>query len=398
MKKIKFLLSATCLLTIANANFAFAETVKANSTNNLSNVCQTDNNVRRVSMDIPGSYQIELFPGSYEYYLTNNDYKSHISSGIEYISSVDINNLRSGGYNCNGWRFGTVYQKGQIGYLTINTTDVGKIYADKIILSIQPYNEKSIDVTVSVNGGTPIEISKTSTSLEEYTFDFDNTIINSYNISTTSNIPSSYIKTISVIAASDKGCFKISDLGFATYYTQNAYKIPDGVEAWAITNITGNDLTFKKISTTVPKNTGVILKGSPNTYTYDITTDGEAVTSILKSGQNTTPITWETNHNYYVLSKNSEGKVGFYLENKSKSQFTIPSNKCYLDISNTNPAKGFSLDGLDNSTTSISDINFEKAMNGVVYNLCGQKVSTNGISGLKQGIYIINGKKIVINN
>jgi hypothetical protein len=106
MKKIKFLLSATCLLTIANANFAFAETVKANSTNNQSNVCQTDNNVRRVSMDVPGSYQIELFPGSYEYYLSNVDYKSHISSGIEFISSVDIKNVRSGGYNCNGWRFG----------------------------------------------------------------------------------------------------------------------------------------------------------------------------------------------------------------------------------------------------------------------------------------------------
>lgn len=394
MKKIKFLLSATCLLTIANANFAFAETVKANSTNNQSNVCQTDNNVRRVSMDVPGSYQIEFLPGTNSGDISHDNYNSYILSGSEFLSELSFFNVRNAGYGYNGWQIG---HADVIGSLTITPSGVGTIYADKIVLTMEPCT-KAIDVNVTVNDGQPINVKKSTSSLEEYTIDFDNTILNKYKIATTINESRTVIKTISVIAASDKGCFKISDLGYATYYTQNAYKIPDGVEAWAITNITGNELTFKKISTTVPKNTGVILKGSPNTYTYDITTDGEAVTSILKSGQNTTPITWETNHNYYVLSKNSEGKIGFYLENKSKSQFTIPSNKCYLDISNTNPAKGFSLDGLDDNTTSISDINFEKTMNGVVYNLYGQKVSTNGISGLKQGIYIINGKKIIINN
>lgn len=49
---------------------------------------------------------------------------------------------------------------------------------------------------------------------------------------------------------------------------------------------------------------------------------------------------------------------------------------------------------IDGETTSINSIETEAAVNGKVYNLNGQYVG-NSLNGLKKGIYVVNGKKVI---
>lgn len=49
---------------------------------------------------------------------------------------------------------------------------------------------------------------------------------------------------------------------------------------------------------------------------------------------------------------------------------------------------------IDGETTSINNIETEATVNGKVYNLNGQYVG-NSLNGLKKGIYVVNGKKVI---
>ena len=49
---------------------------------------------------------------------------------------------------------------------------------------------------------------------------------------------------------------------------------------------------------------------------------------------------------------------------------------------------------IDGETTDINNIETEAAVNGKVYNLNGQYVG-NSLNGLKKGIYVVNGKKVI---
>ncbi|MEE0336632.1 MAG: hypothetical protein U0I89_04990, partial [Prevotella sp.] len=48
----------------------------------------------------------------------------------------------------------------------------------------------------------------------------------------------------------------------------------------------------------------------------------------------------------------------------------------------------------DGETTGINNIETNAAVNGKVYNLNGQYVG-NSLNGLKKGIYVVNGKKVI---
>ena len=49
---------------------------------------------------------------------------------------------------------------------------------------------------------------------------------------------------------------------------------------------------------------------------------------------------------------------------------------------------------IDGETTDINNIETNAAVNGKVYNLNGQYVG-NSLNGLKKGIYVVNGKKVI---
>lgn len=93
------------------------------------------------------------------------------------------------------------------------------------------------------------------------------------------------------------------------------------------------------------------------------------------------------------------------LSTDGSELFLNAAGKFVAPAAATNTMKGFrayfmSLLGagakinIDGETTGINSIETEAAVNGKVYNLNGQYVG-NSLNGLKKGIYVVNGKKVI---
>ena len=104
---------------------------------------------------------------------------------------------------------------------------------------------------------------------------------------------------------------------------------------------------------------------------------------------------------YYKFSYDSDGKnLGFYWDSDDGKTINIPYGKCYLAISKdelsssgASNAKGFSLSDIVNGIDNVIDTTPE--MDTKVYDLRGIFIGYS-LEGLSKGIYIQNGKKIVI--
>lgn len=93
------------------------------------------------------------------------------------------------------------------------------------------------------------------------------------------------------------------------------------------------------------------------------------------------------------------------LSTDGSELFLSAAGKFVAPAAATNTMKGFrayfmSMLGagakinIDGETTGINNIETEAAVNGKVYNLNGQYVG-NSLNGLKKGIYVVNGKKVI---
>ena len=183
----------------------------------------------------------------------------------------------------------------------------------------------------------------------------------------------------------------IGESGYATfYYSQSAYVIPDGVEAKAVENISGNILTLIPLEGIIPAGYAVILEGEPGEYTFEPTSEeGIAGENMLRGTEETTWITPEDQTcKYYMLSVKN-GEVGFYYGANDGAIFENQAHRAYLPVpvSQTNGAKGFFF----NETTGIDNmLATDENAGHAVYNLSGQLVNDS-----YKGVVIINGKKVL---
>ena len=82
----------------------------------------------------------------------------------------------------------------------------------------------------------------------------------------------------------------------------------------------------------------------------------------------------------------AEGKLA-----KINEGTTMKGLRAYFVFPTTTAAAKLNFDG---ETTGINNIETNAAVNGKVYNLNGQYVG-NSLNGLKKGIYVVNGKKVI---
>lgn len=93
-------------------------------------------------------------------------------------------------------------------------------------------------------------------------------------------------------------------------------------------------------------------------------------------------------------------------ENDELYQYGLKAFRCWFELpSNTTSGSTFSLmiDGVEDSTTSIDDIHgssnstsYKRGIEGV-FNMHGQMVRRdNSLEGLPKGMYVVNGKKVII--
>ena len=103
--------------------------------------------------------------------------------------------------------------------------------------------------------------------------------------------------------------------------------------------------------------------------------------------------TAETGHVYYKLAYNdysAKKDLGFYWGAENGGAFSVKAGTAYLAVPSTSNVKGFSFDG---TSTGVSAVDAEEpSKTRGIYNIAGQKVNAM----TKAGLYIVNGKKIVI--
>ena len=156
----------------------------------------------------------------------------------------------------------------------------------------------------------------------------------------------------------------------------------------------------------VPANTGVVLKAIdghlPADFYYrigekDLNTYGDAnVMKPVTVNSKDLMATTEDGHTNLYLSSNKVYKVTQSAQFKSEGKLTLGVHKAYMNIDLPLGAKAMLVfddnSELTDETTGIADIEqITTGKDGVYYNLQGQKVSKPA-----QGIYIHNGKKVIV--
>ena len=176
---------------------------------------------------------------------------------------------------------------------------------------------------------------------------------------------------------------------WATFYSDAGYYLaPEGTQVFAV-NLTGTEITMTKISDgIVNKSQGVVLKSaSPSITLNPSTSAGEGDYSGNSLLGTTTSIT--NPGNAYVLNKKSAG-IGFY---KLSSGGTIGANKAYLIYPDPQAGPGNTREffGFEEATGLKAIDNGQLTIDNVVYDLQGRRVQNP-----TKGLYIVNGKKVVI--
>ena len=121
---------------------------------------------------------------------------------------------------------------------------------------------------------------------------------------------------------------------------------------------------------------------------------GEAISGLtVKDGTGAERnVTRDNIRAFNINTADSRNPIGFYKLNNTVT--TIPGNKAFLVLTNAEAqAKGFVLEFEDGGTTGIETIENSKhsTEDGVYYDLQGRRVENP-----TRGVYIVNGKKVVI--
>ena len=194
---------------------------------------------------------------------------------------------------------------------------------------------------------------------------------------------------------------------YLTAYSDQALVVPAGVKAAVVTaNGEGirNDYRYNS-GDVIPAGTGVLLKGGKGNSFYLSASESTemAPEDNLLHGTLTDGITNVAGADkYYKLSydRATGTEIGFYWGAANGGAFMNKGGKAFLAIPATLQAAqltGFSLFDLDNNQaiTGIERATATPAATLRVYDLNGRRINVNHVDELPQGIYVINGKKVI---
>ena len=242
-----------------------------------------------------------------------------------------------------------------------------------------------------------------------------NTHAVTFTCSNSIQVKTAAIKLVAVEATSGTLTFKAqnSDGYYATFSSDKDVVFTEDVVVYGV-NVANGELRLTDFNNAsyevtdakgnvskgyyVPANTGVLVNSIEETATYYF--PKTAATATLPANQlkpapaNGGILTAEDGYKYYKLAYDDfEAKtgLGFYWGADNAGAFSVKAGTAYLavPISDANNAKGFTFDG---GTTGINEITTNDSKVKNIYNLNGQRVENMSHAGL----YIVNGKKVVI--
>ncbi|MCF0199638.1 MAG: hypothetical protein HUK02_10010 [Bacteroidaceae bacterium] len=199
--------------------------------------------------------------------------------------------------------------------------------------------------------------------------------------------------------AADYVTATIGSAQYATmYYGDKNLIVPTGVEAYTyMLDAEGklDESWVYEAGDVIPAGTGVVLYSeTPQSYAFVETTEtGDVDTDNLLRGSDEAELT-TGGDKYYMLSLNAAGdasSVGFYWGADNGAAFMNGAHKAYLALpAGTEIRSAYLLNG-DDEATAIREVsgNTEKA----VFSLTGMRLRN---SHLMPGLYIVNGKKVMV--
>lgn len=201
------------------------------------------------------------------------------------------------------------------------------------------------------------------------------------------------------------GTFTLTTAQYGTYYTEDAFVMPEGVTGYTITSEDGQTLKFNEAyvaGAVVPAKTALVLKATEELtadkeYTYTIvnSTAVAPTDNLLHGSVENATTNVDGAHAYYKLASDPVEGLGFYYGAEDGGAFTNGAHKAYLAVmtKTMSQMRGFSFDSM---TTGINHVvaNAEHAKSTVIYDLNGRRV--NSLSAAAKGVYIVNGKKVIV--
>lgn len=178
----------------------------------------------------------------------------------------------------------------------------------------------------------------------------------------------------------------------ATYSSPFPVVLPKEVDAYIAVSA-GETIVLKKITGALPKNTGVILSAEeakdyiPTACTTEEVASIDAGNKLVASTGNAIDASTQA----YVLAKNTDtdNKAVFKILSSKTEERALAQYKAYLNLTGSLAAK-LAISFNDN-VTAISNATLAQEKTSSIYDLSGRKSNK-----LQKGIYIVNGKKIIV--
>ncbi len=198
--------------------------------------------------------------------------------------------------------------------------------------------------------------------------------------------------------------------GYSTYYCASAPTLmPTGMKSGAVA-VSGDAMTIDykydgnetlENGELVPVATPVLIKADKKgnyPLIYSATNKGDAYTktnNLVGQAEKGT-IAEEDGYYYYKLAYDNyttKTDLGFYWGADEGGVFSVPAGKAYLKVAKTaSKVASFRFDGT--TVTSIAEVATDAAAQAkVAYTLDGRRIDA---SRLAKGIYIVNGKKVIV--
>ena len=203
-------------------------------------------------------------------------------------------------------------------------------------------------------------------------------------------------------AADQKNAFTTNALtvgtvsaNIATYSSPFPVNLPDDVDAYIAKQEGENKVVLQKITGALPANTGVILSSEtakkdciPTVRTTEPLATVNAEDNKLVA---TTGKAVPADVTAYILGKDKYNNSVAVFKKLSASDRTIAQYKAYLKLDGTQNAQLMNFAFAGSDLTGIQNVTETSAKSKTAYDLAGRKVGK-----LQKGIYIVNGKKVIV--
>lgn len=258
------------------------------------------------------------------------------------------------------------------GTFTIDQATITDVEVDATEFTFAPSDTKTVTITkVSagslVLGTSDYSLSGTQSAIAVGSYQF--TVTGTGNFQGSKNVDWKINERPASITFS-------SGRRYMTFYDANeTFLVPNNVTAYIVTSVSGSTVTIQQVSY-IPAGTPVLLESTSGTTNVKNAGDSFAGNMLSYAAANVS-----TNGNQYVL----------YSDEFVKATGTIPAGKVYLTF--TSPVRRLTIDR-NNSATAIEAIVEEAADGEQWYDMQGRKIN----KPTKDGLYIKNGKKVVVNN